>query len=198
MKGNRCDWGNHEEMQKYHDEEWGRPEHNDQRLFEQLMLDVFQAGLNWLMIMRKREAFRKAFDDFDPASVAKYNNAKVEQLMRTEGIVRNRAKIEAAIANARALLVAQKEYGSFDKYVWGFVGGNPIQNQWKSLKEIPSSTKAAEELSADMRSRGFKFVGPTVAYSFMQASGIVNDHIVGCEQHEAVKAGLKKKAKRDS
>ncbi len=195
MKGNRCDWGEHEEMRQYHDEEWGRPEHDDRKLFEHLMLDVFQAGLNWLMIMRKREAFRKAFDGFDPAVVAKYNNAKVEQLMRTEGIVRNRAKIEAAIANAKAVLVIQKEQGSFNKYVWGFVEGSPIQNEWKSLKEIPSSTKVAEELSADMRSRGFKFVGPTVAYSFMQASGMVNDHIVGCEQHEAVKAVQKKKAK---
>ncbi len=182
-------------MQKYHDEEWGRPEHDDKKLYEHLMLDVFQAGLNWLMIMRKRDAFRKAFDDFDPAVVAKYGNAKVEQLMRTEGIVRNRAKIEAAIANAKALLAVQREFGSFDKYVWAFVDGKPIQNKWKSLKEIPASTKVAEELSADLRSRGFKFVGPTVTYSFMQASGIVNDHIVGCERHEAVKAGLKKKAK---
>ncbi|HTY47404.1 MAG TPA: DNA-3-methyladenine glycosylase I [Methanomassiliicoccales archaeon] len=191
----RCDWGDHEEMKQYHDEEWGRPEHDDKKLYEHLMLDVFQAGLNWLMIMRKRDAFREAFDGFDPAVVAKYGNAKVEKLMRTEGIVRNRAKIEAAIANAKALLEVEKEFGSFDKYVWGFVGGKPVQNKWKSLNEIPSSTKVAEQMSEDLKSRGFKFVGPTVVYSFMQASGIVNDHIVGCEQHEAVKAGSKKKAK---
>ncbi|HXZ23166.1 MAG TPA: DNA-3-methyladenine glycosylase I [Methanomassiliicoccales archaeon] len=195
MKGNRCDWGDHAEMKQYHDEEWGRPEHDDKKLYEHLMLDVFQAGLNWLMIMRKRDAFREAFDGFDPAIVAKYGNAKVEKLMRTEGIVRNRAKIEAAIVNAKALLEVQKEFGSFDKYVWGFVGGKPVHNKWKSLNEIPSSTKVAEQMSEDLKSRGFKFVGPTVVYSFMQASGIVNDHILGCEQHEAVKAGLKKKAK---
>ena len=195
MKGNRCDWGDHAEMKQYHDEEWGRPEHDDKKLYEHLMLDVFQAGLNWLMIMRKRDAFREAFDGFDPAIVAKYGNAKVEKLMRTEGIVRNRAKIEAAIVNAKALLEVQKEFGSFDKYVWGFVGGKPVHNKWKSLNEIPSSTKVAEQMSGDLKSRGFKFVGPTVVYSFMQASGIVNDHILGCEQHEAVKAGLKKKAK---
>jgi len=195
MKGNRCDWGDHAEMKQYHDEEWGRPEHDDKKLYEHLMLDVFQAGLNWLMIMRKRDAFREAFDGFDPAIVAKYGNAKVEKLMRTEGIVRNRAKIEAAIVNAKALLDVQKEFGSFDKYVWGFVGGKPVHNKWKSLNEIPSSTKVAEQMSGDLKSRGFKFVGPTVVYSFMQASGIVNDHILGCEQHEAVKAGLKKKAK---
>lgn len=176
----RCAWARGELDVLYHDEEWGVPVHDDVRLFEFLVLEGAQAGLSWSTILRKREAYRRAFDGFDPARVARYAEPKVARLLADAGIVRNRAKIAAAVGNARAYLAVQREHGSFDAYVWRFVGGRPVQNAWRSVKELPAETETSRALSRDLVKRGFRFVGPTICYAFMQATGMVNDHAVGC------------------
>ena len=177
----RCDWaGNDELMVRYHDTEWGVPKRDDRRLFESLVLDGAQAGLSWATILNKRENYRRAFDGFDPEIVAAYDDSKIAELLADPGIVRNRQKIAAAIGNARALGPAREEFGSFAAYIWGFVGGKPIRNSWNSFDEVPAMTKESEKMSKDLRSRGFKFVGPTICYAFMQAEGLANDHLVDC------------------
>ena len=167
-------------MRVYHDREWGVPLHNDRRLFEFLILEGMQAGLSWEIILRKRPQFRKAFDRFDPARVARYTPRDVRRLLHDAGIVRNRLKITAAINNAGRFREIQREFGSFDRYVWRFVGGKPIRNRFRTLGEIPAQTREAEALSIDLRRRGFSFVGPTICYAFMQAVGMVNDHTIEC------------------
>jgi DNA-3-methyladenine glycosylase I len=164
----------------YHDKEWGIPVHDDKKHFEFLILEGAQAGLSWLTILRRREGYRKAFASFDPKKVACYDQSKVEELMQDEGIIRNRLKIEAAIQNAKCFLEIQKEFGSFDTYVWPFVGGKPIQNKRKTIKDIPAVSEEAMQLSKDLKRRGFKFVGPTIIYAHMQAVGMVNDHTLDC------------------
>lgn len=171
-------------MIEYHDNEWGVPVHDDRLLFEFLILEGAQAGLTWLTILQRRENYRKAFDNFDPKKVARYNAAKVKTLLKNEGIIRNRLKIEATIANAQAYLAIQKEFGSFDKYIWSFVGGKPLLNARKSMKEVPPMTPEAERMSKDLKKRGFRFVGPTICYAFMQAVGMVNDHTVDCFRYK--------------
>ena len=170
-------------MRVYHDREWGVPLHNDRRLFEFLILEGMQAGLSWEIILRKRPQFRKAFDRFDPARVARYTPRDVRRLLRDAGIVRNRLKITAAINNAGRFREIQREFGSFDRYVWRFVGGKPIRHRFHTLREIPGQTGEAEALSKDLRRRGFSFVGPTICYAFMQAVGMVNDHTIDCFRH---------------
>ncbi len=177
----RCQWaGNDPLYQKYHDEEWGVPLHNDQKLFEMLILEGAQAGLSWITILRKRENYRKAFSNFDAKKIAKYDSKKVEQLLLNEGIIRNRLKIASTIQNAKCFLEVQKEFGSFDKYIWQFTGGKTINNRWRTIKEIPTETKESDAMSKDLKKRGFKFVGSTICYAFMQAVGMVNDHTVDC------------------
>lgn len=176
----RCTWPGNELAIRYHDEEWGRPVHDDRVFFEFLTLEGAQAGLSWDTILKKRENYRRAFGAFDPKKIAKYDKRKVAALMADEGIVRNRLKIEAAISNARAFLEVQREFGSFDKYVWQFVGGKPIVNCWTGLKRIPASTPESDALSKDLKKRGFRFVGATIIYAFMQATGLVNDHLTNC------------------
>ncbi len=185
MNKKRCQWLNYHgkasELDiKYHDQEWGVPLHNENKLFEFLILEGAQAGLRWSTILKKRDNYRKAFDNFNPQKVAKYTDEKQQALLLDTGIVRNRLKIAAAITNAKAFLEIQKEFGGFDKYIWSFVNGKTIQNRWKSLKNIPVSTKESEAMSKDLKKRGFKFVGPTICYAFMQATGMVNDHVVDC------------------
>ncbi len=167
-------------MIRYHDEEWGRPVHDDRRLFEFLILEGAQAGLSWETILKKREAYRKAFDRFDPKVVAKYGKGKVRELLRNAGIVRNRLKIEGAIRNANAFLAVRDEFGSFDAYIWQFVGGQPLVNAWRSLRQLPATTPESDAMSKDLKRRGFTFVGSTICYAFMQAVGMVNDHVVHC------------------
>ena len=179
----RCAWPRTEVDIAYHDKEWGVPVHDDKRLFEFLILEGAQAGLSWSTILNKRENYRRAFDRFDPRKVAGYSPAKIRQLLRNPGIVRNRLKIGAAIGNAKSFLSVQKEFGSFDSYLWRFVGGQPLQNARKSMGEIPAQTPEADALSRDLLKRGFKFVGPTICYAFMQAVGMVNDHTVECFRH---------------
>ncbi|MFH1770698.1 MAG: DNA-3-methyladenine glycosylase I [archaeon] len=183
----KCSWchGNNL-MEKYHDEEWGKPLHDDTRLFEALILDGAQAGLSWQTILNKRENYRKAFDNFDAEKIAKYNNKKVEELMQNTGIIRNRLKINSAIGNAKAFLEIQKEFGSFDKYLWSFVGGKPIKNKFKTWKDVPATSKESDALSKDMKKRGFKFVGSTIVYAAMQGVGMVNDHEVSCFRYKEV------------
>jgi DNA-3-methyladenine glycosylase I len=176
----RCPWGTTPAMIAYHDTEWGFPQHDDQVLFEFLILEGAQAGLSWSTILAKREAYRKAFSGFDPEKVARFNAEKIKRLMNDPGIVRNRLKIESAVNNAKATVVAQKEFGSFDRYIWQFVGGAPIKNSWRSMKNLPAETKESQAMSKDLKRRGFNFVGPTVCYAFMQAVGMVNDHVVSC------------------
>jgi len=187
MPGNRCEWAGTDPLYvSYHDTEWGVPVHLDSKIFEFLVLEGMQAGLSWITILRKRENFRKAFDQFDAEKVARYGDKDFERLMADAGIIRNRAKINAAIGNARAFLKVQAEFGTFDQYIWQFVGGKPIQNQWKTMSEIPAKTEEAEILSKDLLARGFKFVGPTIVYAHMQAAGMVNDHKVNCFRHQDV------------
>ncbi len=182
----RCGWVGAEPIYvAYHDEEWGVPDHDSQRLFEKLLLDGFQAGLSWITILRKRDNFRRAFDHFDPRLMARYDGKKRESLMGDAGIVRNRAKIEASVTNAQAYLAIP----DFSQYLWDFVGGAPIQNNFRSSKEVPPAPPIAEKMSKDLKKRGFRFVGPTIVYAFMQACGLVNDHLVDCHRHEAVKRG---------
>lgn len=179
----RCGWclkGDQQIYIDYHDTEWGKPLHDDDKLFEFLVLESFQAGLSWLTVLKKRENFRKAFAGFDAKKVAKFNAKKVESLMQDAGIIRNRLKIEAALNNAKRFLEIQKEFGSFDKYVWGFVGGKPIVNKRKTLRDVPPTTTISNTMSEDMGKRGFKFRGSTICYAFMQAVGMVNDHINDC------------------
>ncbi len=188
MEKNRCDWGSKNDLLiRYHDEEWGLPLHDDRRLFEALLLDGFQAGLNWLIMLQKRESFREAFDDFDPEKISQYSEGKFEELLQNKGIIRNRLKIGAAIKNAQAFLRVQEEFGGFSKYIWGFVKGEPIINEWHNIRDIPAKTPLAEEISKDLKKRGFSFVGATIIYAFMQGVGIVNDHTVDCFRHSEVR-----------
>jgi DNA-3-methyladenine glycosylase I len=183
----RCPWSEgHPLYVEYHDREWGVPVHDDRRLFEFLVLEGAQAGLSWLTILKKREAYRAAFHGFDPRRVARYGARDVRRLLSDAGIVRNRQKIEAAIANARAFLAVQKELGSFDRYVWSFVGGRPIRNAWTAIREVPARTEVSDALSADLKKRGFGFVGSTICYAHMQATGMVNDHLVDCFRYREV------------
>lgn len=183
----RCEWcGTDPLYTAYHDEEWGVPVHDDRKLFEFLILEGAQAGLSWITILRKRENYRKAFDDFNPEKIVRYDEAKIAELMANEGIIRNRRKIEAAITNAAAFLKVQKEFGSFDAYIWQFVGGKPIRNVWNSIKDVPATSPESDAMSKDMKKRGFKFVGSTICYAHMQATGMVNDHIAGCFRYSEV------------
>jgi len=177
----RCAWvGDGPLYIDYHDNQWGVPLHDDQALFEMLILEGAQAGLSWRTILTKRENYRAAFDQFDPVKVAAYDERKIQELLQDAGIVRNKLKVRAAVTNAQAFLKVQEEFGSFDKYIWGFVNHRPIINQWKTLREIPAKTPEAEAMSKDLKKRGFKFVGPTICYAFMQAVGMVNDHTMDC------------------
>jgi DNA-3-methyladenine glycosylase I len=177
----RCEWClGSELMIKYHDEEWGIPLHDDKGLFEFFVLDAFQAGLSWNTILNKRENFRKAFDDFDYKKIAKYDEKDYERLLADAGIIRNRLKILATIENAKQFMKIQEEFGSFDKYIWGFVNHKPLVNNFKTMKEIPAKTEISDEMSKDLKKRGFKFVGSTICYAFMQAAGLVNDHTLDC------------------
>lgn len=183
----RCPWVNNDPLMiQYHDNEWGVPVHNNRLLFEFLVLEGAQAGLSWSTILKKRENYRAAFNNFEPENVAAYNEQKIEELRGNSGIVRNRLKIRAAVTNANALLEIQNDFGSFDSYIWKFVGGKPIQNEWKNMAEIPSSTPESEKMSFDLKKRGFKFVGPTICYAFMQAVGMVNDHTIDCFRHSEI------------
>ena len=177
----RCGWSSGEPLYiEYHDNEWGVPLHEDRKLFEMLILEGFQAGLSWLIILRKRKNFRKAFDDFDVKKIANYDKKKINSLLKDEGIIRNKLKIQAAIINAKCFLEVQKEFGSFNNYIWQFVDYIPIQNNFKMLAEIPAKTNVSDTISKDLKKKGFKFVGSTICYAFMQAVGITNDHIVSC------------------
>ena len=184
----RCTWpGSNDLMVAYHDKEWGVPLHDDRRLFECLILDAFQAGLSWRTILNKRENFRAAFDGFDAERIARYRKPKIERLLQDAGIVRNRMKVDATVANAKVFLELQEEYGSFDSYIWQFVDGTPKQNRWRSLKQLPPSTPQSDQMSKDLKARGFKFVGTTICYAFMQAAGMVNDHLVTCFRYDQLK-----------
>ncbi len=178
----RCHWATTDDLTyiHYHDHEWGVPLHNDDKLFELLLLEGFQAGLSWITILRKRDNFRKAFDDFDATKMVKYDAAKVLELMQDSGIIRNRLKIEGAIINARLFLEIQAEYGSFDQYIWQFLGGQTLVNQWNNPNEVPASTDISDAMSKALKKRGFKFIGTTICYAFMQATGMVDDHLVDC------------------
>jgi len=182
----RCEWASSADLIAYHDFEWGVPIHNDQSLFEFLILEGMQAGLSWETILRKRESYRAAFDYFDATAIAAYRQSRVRELLANKGIIRNRLKIEAAIQNAKCLLVVQKEFGSFNDYVWRFVGGRPKQNNWRSPGDVPAQTPESGALSKDLRRYGFKFVGPIICYAFMQAVGMVNDHFTYCFRHKEV------------
>jgi DNA-3-methyladenine glycosylase I len=188
MNASRCAWAGNELSIRYHDEEWGVPVHDDRTLFEFLILEGAQAGLSWNTILKKREHYRRVFDHFDPAKVARYDARKLKQLLADPGIVRNRLKISAAVQNAKAFLAAQKEFGSFDTYIWQFVGGRAKQNSRRSLREVPARTRESDAMSQDLLERGFKFVGSTICYAFMQAVGMVNDHTVDCFRHAEVSA----------
>ncbi len=183
----RCEWcGTDPLYVKYHDEEWGVPVHDDNKHFEMIILDGAQAGLSWLTVLRKRENYRKAFDKFNPKKVAKYDEKKIEVLLNNPGIIRNKLKVRSAVTNAQVFLKVQKEFGSFDEYIWQFVGGKPIINKWKSLKELPATSKESDAMSKDLKKRGFKFVGSTICYAYMQAAGMVNDHVVNCFRYKEV------------
>jgi DNA-3-methyladenine glycosylase I len=187
----RCPWAVGDDYVRYHDREWGVPVHDDRLLFEFLILEGAQAGLSWITILKKRENYRLAFDNFDPAIVAKYNKRKIESLLKNPGIVRNRLKVESSVTNAEAFLAVQNEFGSFDAYIWGFVGGRPIQNARKSLKDVPARTVKSDAISKDLKRRGFRFVGTTICYAFMQATGMINDHLVGCFRYKELKRPVK-------
>lgn len=190
---NRCEWaGNDPLYQNYHDLEWGIPVHDDQKLFEMLTLEGAQAGLSWITILRKRENYRKAFDNFDANKISLYNENKFQDLMNNAGIIRNKLKIRSAISNAKLFLDIKKEYGSFDKFIWGFVNHEPIMNSWKKLSEIPAQTPESEVLSKDLKKRGFKFVGPTICYALMQSIGMVNDHTTNCFRYRELSILLNK------
>lgn len=182
----RCKWASNELNIPYHDTEWGVPLHDDRALFEFLILEGAQAGLSWDTILRKRENYRAAFDNFDPAKVAKYGDKKVAGLLANEGIIRNKLKIASAISNAKAFLEVQKEFGSFDRYIWGFVGGKPLGNKFKGHGDVPAKTEISDAISKDLKKRGFNFVGSTIIYAFMQATGMVNDHLTSCFRYKEV------------
>lgn len=185
----RCGWAKNDLAIDYHDREWGVPLHDDRLLFEFLVLEGAQAGLSWDTILAKRDNYRAAFDNFEPEEVARYGDRKISQLLSNEGIVRNRLKVHSAVRNARAFLAVQDEKGSFDQYVWSFVDGDPIVNRWKSLSDVPALTPVSDALSKDLKKRGFNFVGSTICYAFMQATGMVNDHVVSCFRHGEVGGG---------
>ena len=187
MPKKRCDWSTNDPLYiAYHDNEWGVPLHNEQQLFEFLTLETFQAGLSWITVLRKRENFRIAFDNFDYQKIALYDETKVEELLQDSGIIRNKLKIRAAINNAQAFMQIQNEFGSFDAYIWGFVGGKAIQNQRKNMRDLPATSEISDKLSKDLKKRGFKFVGSTVIYAHMQATGMVNDHTMDCFRYKEV------------
>ena len=179
----RCEWATDEPNLSYHDKEWGRPEHDDQKLFEFLILEGAQAGLSWVTILKRREGYRKAFSNFDVPKVSKYDKKQITKLLKDESIIRNRLKVNSAVNNAKQFLKVQKEFGTFDKYIWSFVDHKPIKNKFKKLSEIPTSTEISEKLSKDLKKRGFTFVGPTICYALMQAIGMVNDHTSECFLH---------------
>jgi DNA-3-methyladenine glycosylase I len=187
----RCSWVNvgNAQMREYHDREWGVPTHDDRKHFEFLILEAAQAGLSWSIVLNKREGYRRAFSQFDPEKVARYTKAKIDKLVADPGIIRNRMKIESAVKNARALLAVQQEFGSFDKYCWQFVDGEPRQNRWKSPRQIPAKTAESDKFSKDLKQRGFSFVGSTVIYAHMQAVGMVNDHLVDCFRYRTIQRG---------
>lgn len=188
MTQHRCEWAGTDPLYiAYHDEEWGVPVHDDHALFESLVLDGAQAGLSWYTILKKRDNYRRAFDQFNPAKVATYDDAKIAELLSNPGIVRNRLKINAAVNNAKRFLEVQAEFGSFDAYIWGFVDGRVKQNAWAKLADIPTETPESRAMSKDLKKRGFKFVGPTICYAFMQAVGMVNDHVVSCFRYQSLK-----------
>jgi len=182
----RCSWASNDLLIHYHDTEWGVPLHDDRRLFEFLILEGAQAGLSWNTILQKREAFREAFDHFDAAAIARYDDGKVQQLLRNAGIIRNRLKIQSAIQNAKAYLAIRKEWPSFDEYIWQFVDKKPIRNRWTTLEDVPTRTAESDAMSKDLKRRGFSFVGTTICYAFMQATGMVNDHTTDCFRFRAV------------
>lgn len=183
----RCSWAGNDPLYiQYHDEEWGVPVHNDIKLFEFLILEGAQAGLSWITILRKRDNYRKAFDNFDPEKISQYPEDKVLELLKDPGIIRNRLKIQAAVTNANAYLKIVSQFGSFDKYIWQFTDGKPIINNWNSLRELPAKTEISDKMSKDLKKRGFKFVGSTICYAFMQAVGIVNDHTIDCFRYKQV------------
>lgn len=182
----RCPWcGDDPLYQDYHDNVWGVPVHDDQTLFEFLTLEGAQAGLSWITVLRKRENYRAAFDGFDPAKVARYSEKRQEKLLQNPGIIRNRLKVSSTVTNAQAFLAVQAEYGTFNDYIWAFVEGQPIVNRFKTMADVPASTPLAETISKDLKKRGFRFVGPTIVYAHMQATGMVNDHLLGCHRHKA-------------
>ena len=181
----RCAWPSEDKLMiKYHDQEWGVPLHNDRKLFEFLLLEGFQAGLSWRTILHKRDNFRKAFDNFDFNKIARYDKRKINSLLKDAGIIRNKLKINSAVSNAKAFIAVRKEFGTFDKYIWGFVHGKPIKNKFKSLKELPARTELSDLISKDLKKRGFNFVGSTIVYAHMQATGMVNDHLVDCFRYK--------------
>jgi len=183
----RCSWCGEDPLYvAYHDEEWGVPVHDDRTLFEFLTLESAQAGLSWITVLRKRENYRKAFSGFDPNKIARYSQSKIEKLLLDPGIVRNRMKVEATVNNAKRFLEVQKEFGSFSKYIWSFVGGKPMKNKYRELKEVPPTTPESDALSKDLKRRGFKFVGSTIMYAHMQATGMVNDHMISCFRYKQV------------
>lgn len=187
---NRCTWAGELPIYvDYHDNEWGRPVHDDRKLFEMLILEGMQAGLSWITVLKKREAFREAFDGFDPIKVALYDEAKIQELLANEGIIRNRLKVNAAVANAKAFLKVQEKYGSFDEFIWAYVGYTPITNHWENMGEIPASTPLSQQISKDLKKMGFRFVGSTIIYAFMQATGMVNDHVTDCFVFQELKRG---------
>ena len=189
----RCGWADYSpEMRDYHDQEWGTPIHDDRLLFEFLILEGAQAGLSWSTILQKRENFRKSFDNFDYKKIAQYSEEKIEELMNDKGIIRNRRKIEAVVSNAKSFLKVQKEFGSFDKYIWKFVNNKTIINKFKDLSELLSKTEDSKLMSKDLKKRGFKFVGPTICYAFMQAVGMVNDHVIDCYRYSEINKSLNK------
>jgi DNA-3-methyladenine glycosylase I len=181
----RCPWcGNDELYVKYHDEEWGVPVHDDRKHFEFLVLESAQAGLSWITILRKRENYRKAYDGFDPVKVAQYDEKKIEELMQNPGIVRNRRKLEASVNNARCFLKIQEEFGTFDKYIWRFVNNKPVKNHWTDISQLPARSELSDRISRDLQARGFKFLGSVIIYSHLQATGLINDHLVSCFRYE--------------
>lgn len=182
----RCDWGEHPEMIKYHDEEWGVPVHIDKKLFEFLVLEGAQAGLSWLTILKRRKGYKKAFSNFNVKKVSKFTKKDVNRLLKDEGIIRNRLKVEGAINNAKKFIEVQKEYGSFDKYIWGFVNGKPIKNKYKKMNQLHATTTISDKISNDMKNRGFKFTGSTIIYAHMQATGMVNDHVITCFRYNQI------------
>lgn len=184
----RCAWANASSLeQAYHDQEWGQPVHDDRLLFESLILDGAQAGLSWSLILSKRENYRKAFDHFDAEKIARYSEKKIAALLANPGIVRNRLKVRSAVSNAQAFLAVQKGHGSFERYIWQFVDGQPIQNAWKTDLDVPATSAESDTMSKDLKKRGFKFVGSTICYAYMQAMGMVNDHTIRCHKYQQIK-----------